>query len=102
MASGPSAVVHPSLSFCQKKLECGNVPRKAFFWLNIVARCPEIARARAGKILMPGSDCAQHLRGEVKPVATRRYDESGKVKEPMNGLAILQPFSGRFPLWSKK
>jgi hypothetical protein len=24
MASGPSAAVHPSLSFSQKKLECGN------------------------------------------------------------------------------
>jgi len=35
-------------------------------------------------------------------MATRRYDDGGKVKEPMNGLAILQPFSERFPLWSKK
>jgi hypothetical protein len=42
----------------------------------------------------------------------RVYDDTGnviethgarsRVQRAMNGLAILQPFSGRFPLWSKK
>jgi quinol monooxygenase YgiN len=35
-----------------------------FFWLTLFARYPEIARARASKILIAGSDCAQDFPGQ--------------------------------------
>jgi hypothetical protein len=37
---------------------------QAFFWVKPLARCPEIARALGGKILIVCSDCARVLPGE--------------------------------------
>jgi len=71
-------------------------------WVRLLARSHRIILVRAELDLIVASDCAQLCKRKANPMATRRYDDGGKVKEPMNGLAILQPFSGRFPLWSKK